>query len=90
MTEFYVKGNHTGIEGNKDTFWNVQVEHKEKPLPHHDQGLSYTATGYGSKIPTRYMVKWYGRWYRVYCMVYSNSGTCYINTNDGRLTVDQY
>ena len=41
----------------------------------------YTATGYGGKIPTRYMVKHEGRWKRVYCAVYSNVGTCYIESN---------
>ena len=49
------------------------------PLP----GRSYTASGYGKKIPTSRKVKATGadgreRWYRVYCMIYSNIGTCYI------------
>ena len=44
-----------------------------------EQGLSYTATGYGSKIPTQYMIKTIDeRWRRVYCAIYSNVGTCYV------------
>jgi hypothetical protein len=37
-----------------------------------------TVTGYGSKIPTRYMVKINGRWRRVYMACFGNAGTCYI------------
>lgn len=39
---------------------------------------SPSVTGYGSKIPTQYMLKLDGRWHRVYVMVYSNSGTAYV------------
>ena len=41
-------------------------------------GLMYTSTGYGRKIPTQHMVKWCGKWRRVYCSIHSNCGTCYI------------
>ena len=42
--------------------------------------LQSTVSGYGSKIPTRYLVqlKDSRRKYRLYCMIYSNSGSCYI------------
>ena len=40
--------------------------------------MMYTATGYGRKIPTRQMIKVNGKWRRVYCCIFSNSGTCYI------------
>lgn len=39
---------------------------------------SPSVTGYGSKIPTKYMLKLDGRWHRVYVMQYSNSGTAYV------------
>jgi hypothetical protein len=35
-------------------------------LPWQELGLSYTATGYGSKIPTEYQIFIGKRWYRVY------------------------
>jgi hypothetical protein len=42
-------------------------------------GLSYTPTGYGAKIPTRYMVRTIDqKWRRVYCAIFSNIGTCYV------------
>jgi hypothetical protein len=44
------------------------------------RGLSFTASGYGKRIPTSYMVQLPGspRWRRVYCTIYGNSGTCYV------------
>jgi len=42
------------------------------------RGLQYTRTGYGSRIPTSWMVHKDGRWRRVYCAIWSNIGTCYI------------
>lgn len=48
------------------------------PLWWHLKGLSPTASGYGSKIPTQYKVKHNNRLKRVYCMIYSNSGSLYI------------
>ena len=46
------------------------------------------ADGYGSKIPTRYMVKYAGRWRRVYVMVYSNSGSAYVVVGGQDLFLD--
>lgn len=37
-----------------------------------------SVTGYGRKIPTRYMLKINGRWHRVYCMIYGNGGSLYV------------
>lgn len=39
----------------------------------------HTASGYGGRIPTRYMIKYLGRWRRVLAMVYGNSGSLYVN-----------
>lgn len=51
------------------------------------RGLRYTASGYGSKIPTSRMVKVGKRWYRVYCICYGNAGTCYIVEKGNRVLV---
>ena len=56
----------------------LEVEAIEKPLCWQEKGLSFTATGYGKRIPTRYMVRHNGKFRRVYCAIYSNVGTCYI------------
>jgi len=56
----------------------VKVEAKESQLNWQRRGLSYTATGYGNRIPSPYMVKWQGRWRRVYVACFSNCGTAFI------------
>ncbi len=50
-------------------------------LPWQAAGLTYTATGYGVRIPTTRMLYWRGRWRRVYTNIFSNVGTCYIGRN---------
>ena len=63
---------------------DVVLPWKESELPWQRANLSYTASGYGNKIPTRYMVRFANKWRRVYVAVWSNSGTCYIgNLSDG-------
>jgi hypothetical protein len=49
-----------------DCFRTVSVKHKTEPMPHHERGLQYTATGYGSKLPTETMIQYASRWRRVY------------------------
>lgn len=58
------------------------------PLWFHLQGLSQTASGYGSKLATEYKLKHNGRLYRVYCAIYSNIGRLYIVSNGIELTVN--
>ena len=45
---------------------------------HHKQGLTFTRTGYGARIPSPRMVFFNGRWWRVYVRIWSNIGTAYI------------
>ena len=64
-----------------------------EPLPHHLEGRQYTATGYGSRIPTEYRVRYRGsdgraRWRRVYVSVWSNAGTAYVRDAGERLILD--
>ena len=56
------------------------LENKISPLPHHWPSAQSTANRYGSKIPTMRMVRLPGsrRWRRVYCCIWSNSGTRYV------------
>ena len=72
-------------------FLTIETEIKDKLLWWQERGLMYTATGYGKRIPTPYMVKHINRWKRVYCCIYSNSGTFYIESNRKPIaTVDVY
>ena len=50
----------------------------ESPLWWHKEGLRQTATGYGSKLTTRYKVPYNGRLYRVYAICHSNVASHYI------------
>jgi hypothetical protein len=80
----YIHGFAERKNGTKDSFFTVKVEVKEKSLWWQDLGLMYTATGYGPKIPSRYMVKFNNKWRRVYVRIWSNSGTAYIeHKSDG-------
>ena len=60
-------------EGNEPR-QTVAVPAKTTPLPYSGQ----TQTGYGSRIPTHAMVKWAGKWRRVYVARFGNAGTVYI------------
>lgn len=48
------------------------------PMWFHLKGLQETATGYGRRLNTGYKLSFNGRMYRVYCCIFSNSGTLYI------------
>lgn len=67
------------------------VPHRDVPLWHHTKGLQFTRSGYGRRIPTTHMVQLPGspRWRRVYCCIFSNSGTCYVPDKSGNWTVIQ-
>lgn len=84
MKTAYLHGSYIRPDGTRDTFWTCQVEVKESPLWHHKRGLSYTATGYGRRIPSPYMVRFNGRWRRVYVCCFSNVGTAYIGRFDSK------
>lgn len=66
------------------------LETKIDLLTWQKQGLHYTATGYGGKIPTQYKVKHNGIWKRVYCAIYSNTGTLYIVQVGKKLIIRDY
>lgn len=73
--------------GDNGPFLTESVEACARPLWWQEKGLSYTASGYGAKIPTRYCVKHGTRWKRVYCRIFSNVGTLYIIEKGERIIV---
>jgi len=66
------------ITNADNTCTTITVEHKHAPMRWHHLGQMQTATGYGARIATATMIRFNGRWRRVYCRIYSNIGTCYI------------
>lgn len=87
MNTYFLHGNSERADGSKDSFWTIEVEAKDAPMKHHLSGLSWTATGYGKAIPSRTMVKYNGRWRRVYVCIFSNSGTAYIKAPSGQTII---
>ena len=68
----------------------VKVEHKYAPMPHHIAGLSWTASGYGARIPSSSMVHYLGRWRRIYTSIWSNAGTAWVRVRGKRHIVENY
>jgi hypothetical protein len=54
------------------------LETVSAPMTHHLLGLSYTRSGYGSRLPQPHKVRHEGRLRRVYMVCWSNSGTPFI------------
>lgn len=61
----------------------MNIKHVESPRSGH------TASGYGSKIPTGYMVQLDGdkRWRRLYAICYSNVATFFVVVTGERVIV---
>ena len=59
-------------------FQALTVPMRERPLWWHTAGKTFTASGYGRRIPCSRQVKINGRWRRVYICCYGNSGTAYV------------
>lgn len=78
--EVYYHSYEIGPNGEKQCFLTRKVQWKENPLPWQKKGLSFTASGYGNRIPTTMMINLNGRWRRVYCCIHSNNGTLYIGS----------
>jgi hypothetical protein len=84
----FIQTHATRADGSRDSFATIAAEVKHAPLWWQDRGLSFTASGYGARIPTPHMVKFNGRWRRVYCRIYSNIGTNYIGRGADRFIVN--
>lgn len=71
--------------------WPSPLAMSERMLEWQRRGLQYTATGYGTKIPTSKVIRWSdGRERRVYCDIYSNVGSCYCMINRCKVSVERF
>ena len=71
--------------------WPSPLAMSERLLEWQRRGLQYTATGYGTKIPTSKVIKWSdGHERRVYCDIYSNSGSCYCMIHGCKVSVEGF
>jgi len=76
-----VKINSYQHDGMTKTYRSISVDTEdfiEAPMWYHKRGLSQTANGYGKKLNTGKKLMFNGKAYRVYCSIFSNTGTCYI------------
>lgn len=90
MKTAFLHGACVRADGSIHSLWTREVEARDVPLWWQLQGLSFTASGYGSRIPSRTMVRFNGRWRRVYVRIYSNAGTAFIDAPKGeRITVSE-
>ncbi len=74
-------------DGTRDCFATFETDAKVNELAWQKAGLTWTASGYGMRIPTRYMVRLHGKWRRVYCRQISNAGTLYIGKMEDMIIV---
>lgn len=65
-----------------DWYSTAAEDKRIKPLWWQEKGLSFTASGYGKRIPTTRQIRLHGRWRRIYCCCFSNSGTCYVENKN--------
>lgn len=65
-----------GKEG--EPMQTVEVPMEYRPMWFHLKGLQETASGYGRRLNSGFVVKWNGKWRRVYICQISNAGTAYI------------
>lgn len=61
----------------------------DKPLWWHLKGLSYTASGYGAKIPSSKMALIDGRKYRIYYTICSNAGSIWVKIKGKKYFVNE-
>ena len=71
--------------------WPSPLAMSERLLEWQRRGLQYTATGYGTKIPTTKVIRWSdGKVRRVYCDIYSNIGSCYCMIHGCKVYVEGF
>lgn len=83
----YIQTFEQRSDGSRDSYCTHAVNVKTKRLPWQNMCLSFTASGYGKRIPTEYMVQFNDKWRRVYCYIFSNIGTLYIGKLSDNLIV---
>jgi hypothetical protein len=80
------------IAEKKGAYWTLKsgmsFPTREKLLRWQARGLMYTRSGYGKKIPTTKQLFILGRWRRMYCSIFSNSGVCFVIVEGNEVIVN--
>jgi len=92
MTKFTEKNVYTVSSSQYGDYKKIACDKQDLVISELDwqkRGFCETASGYGNKLTTRYMINFEKFNYRVYCRCFSNSGTCYIKTKKfGEIVID--
>lgn len=54
------------------------------------RGLQETRSGYGKRLNSGYLIKFLGRWYRIYTTIFSNKGSCWFKTRGKTIFVSAF
>ncbi len=74
-TKAYLNTKQVNLSGGFNAYQTIEVPVKiSAQLPKKGR----TVAGYGSQLPTRYMIKVSNRWLRVKAVCYSNATTLYV------------
>lgn len=87
MCKAYLQFKSLNTNGSYNSYLTKSVECIDNQLWFHKRGLMQTATGYGRKLVTPYMVKWNNKTYRVYSSCFSNCSTEYIISKGRKIIV---
>lgn len=60
----------------------------DAPLDWQKRGLQQTASGYGSKLTSRYKIHFEGKEYRLYVTIYGNAGSTWFRVRGRKIFVD--
>ena len=87
MLKAYLQTKQDDGQGGYNCYLTQGLHIKETETPRSGQ----TASGYGRRLPTPYMVMVDRVWRRVYCVCFSNAGTLYIGKSySPKTTIDIY
>jgi hypothetical protein len=81
----YVTDSSTTIKKGPTMEYIENTRLIDAPLEWQVKGLCETATGYGSKLTTRYKIEHNGKLYRVYASCYGNCSSLYIMEHGKRI-----
>lgn len=69
------------------TIYADRAELVYSPLEWQKQGLRQTASGYGSKLTRDDKISFEGKLFRLYCTIFSNSGSVWFETKGRKIYV---
>jgi hypothetical protein len=79
---------HGAIPGAGSIYADSTEDFAYSPLGWQRAGLSQTATGYGAKLATRYLINFSGKLFRLYNTCYGNASSTWFITKGKKIFVN--